>query len=621
MLGVESGFRKRGSQRDFIHMNVNYLKTQQETHKSDPKKFWKTISSIFPNNKASQSTIWLKDEGSKSTIAQREIPDYMNSFFTNVGPNLAKKCKGKWKYYGEVSEDDIPEFRTDVDEVIELCREIEPLKSSGIDELSSKICKDAFLALPDKLTHIFNCSLIQGIFPDEWKVAKVVPLFKGGNRELVNNYRPISLLPLPGKLLKKIVHKYLVKFFDDCEFLSAYQGGFRKGFSTVSTIADLTDDLFSEINKGNTTIAAFIDLKKAFDTVNTEILLRKLEKAGICNKTLDWCCSYLSDRSQRTIVNNLSSKTLDVTCGVPQGSVLGPLFFLVYINDIQGALQETNLRLYADDTVLYHSGVNATEATKPLQKGLDKFCEWCTSNKLSVNAQKTKVMAFGSRSKVKKAKNLAVFMNGEKLQTVPTYKYLGLILDSTLNYNHHIMTVVRTVLHKMTLLAKMKKYLKTDVAVHIYKSLLLPYLDYSDIVFHRSNSGNLDKLQRLQNRCLRICLGVERNFDSMKAHKTTVTPYLEDRRKAHTLNFMFIRKARKHLLNNREIRTRAHDAPLFQVEIPRCEAFKRSVGYHGALEWNNLDPPTRNTDSYLLFKFNRKKEMLKPLDLIRLNGN
>ena len=220
----------------------------------------------------------------------------MNSFFTNIGPKLAEQCNGN----GDILGSNIPEFYTDVEEVIYLCRQIEPLKSLGIDELSSKTCKDAFFGAAGKLTHIFNCSLSQGIFPDEWKVAKVITLFKGGDREQLGNYRPISLLLLPGKLLEKIVHKRFVDFFDECGFLSNYQGGYRKGFSTVSTIAELTDDLFAEINGVNTTIAAFIDLKKAFDTVNIGILLQKLNKAGIRNKTLDWCRSYLSNRAQRT---------------------------------------------------------------------------------------------------------------------------------------------------------------------------------------------------------------------------------------------------------------------------------------------------------------------------------
>ena len=602
--------------REIENLRVNFLKDQQTAHKNDPKKFWKSIASVFPNKRNSQTSIWLKNEDENTKLEQRDIPNYMNSFFTGIGPKLAKMHSANWEYFGRTSALDIPDLSTDVDEIIELCKDIEILKSSGIDGIASRICKDAFLVIPDKLAHLFNCSLQQGIFPDEWKAAGVVPLFKGGDRELVGNYKPVSLLPLPGKMLEKIVHSRFTNFFEEIGFLSNCQGGFRKGFSTVSTIADLTDDLFKEINLGRTTLAAFIDLKKAFDTVDCEILLKKLHKAGVRNSAYNWCVSYMSDRSQKTLANNMTSDSLNITCGVPQGSVLGPLFFLIYINDMQEALR-SNIKLYADDTILYQSGVNAHEAADLLQADLDRFCKWCSINKLSINTKKKKLMVFGSRSKVKKAKKVKVYVNGDKLQMVPTFKYLGFILDSTLNYNHHINSVIRTVLHKMTLLAKMKKYLKSDVATQIYRSMLLPYFDYADIIYHKSNSNDLVKLQRLQNRCLRICLGFDRRHSSARAHKVAAVPFLQDRRVAHVLKFMFIRKTRQHLLNNREIRTRAHDAPLFLIDIPRCEAFKRCVGYHGSIEWNALDIATRNTDSYLAFKFNRKKEMLKPLKLIR----
>ena len=170
-------------------------------------------------------------------------------------------------------------------------------------------------------------------------------------------------------------------------------------------------------------------------------------------------------------------------------------------------------------------------------------------------------MAFGSRSRVKKTKNTKIYPNGDMLQKVPTFTYLGLNLDPTLNYNHHISSVLRTVLHKMVLLSKLKKYLNNNVALLIYKSMLLPYFDYADVIYHRSNSGDLDKLQRLQNRCLCICIGYDRYFSSDRAHKLSKVPFLKDRQASHELNFMFNRKSNVALLNRREIRTRAHDAP------------------------------------------------------------
>ena len=281
----------------------------------------------------------------------------------------------------------------------------------------------------------------------------------------------------------------------------------------------MTDDLFTGINEGKTTLGAFINLKKAFDTVDFEILLKKENRAGIRDNTLKWCSSYLMGRSQRTLANGTLSDSLPTSCGVPKGSVLGPLLFLVYINDLQSAVANCNVKLYADDTVLYNFGNNVEDVTLNMQTSLNNFCQWCKVNKLTINTKKTKLMAFGSRSRVKRVKNVKIYLNGDLLQKVPTFKYLGVVLDPTLNYNQYISSIIRTVLHKMVLLAKLKKYLKNDVALQIYKSMLLPYIDYVDVIYHKSKSGELSKLQRLQNRCLRVCMGFDRFHNVDRAHK------------------------------------------------------------------------------------------------------
>ena len=208
---------------------------------------------------------------------------------------------------------------------------------------------------------------------------------------------------------------------------------------------------------GNTTLATFFDLRKAFDTVNIDILKKKLERSGIRNSVLRWCTNYLTNRYQCTFANGVTSGTLPVTCGVPQGSVLGPIFFLVFVNDVKGAINDCKIKLYADDPVLYQSGINCDEAVAKLQESVDLFANWCEVNSLISNIIKTKTMAFGSRQKVKKARKTEIRLGGENLKHVPSYKYLGLILDSTLNYNLHVNQVIHTVLHKLMLLSKMKK--------------------------------------------------------------------------------------------------------------------------------------------------------------------
>ena len=605
--------------RDLELLRSEFLKQKQEEHKTDHKKFWRVLGDIFPSKKSGSPTgpIWLKDKEKGLEVAAEQVPDFINKFFVNIGPKLASDKNDPWNYHGIRNLANIPDIETTREEVLNLCREINPMKSSGIDKLSSKICKDAFVVLPDKLAHIFNMSLREAIFPERWKSAKVVPLFKGGSREEVGNYRPVSLLSLPGKFLEKVVHTRISAFLGEHNFLSEHQGGFRKGHSTVSTIADLTDELFDEINRGKTTLAAFIDLSKAFDTVNTSILLAKLEQAGIRRNTLRWCKNYLTGRRQRTVANGASSGYLPVVCGVPQGSVLGPLFFLLYINDLENVMGDCNLKLYADDTVLYQSGDNCEEVEGRLQDSLNLFSKWCSANVLSINAKKTKLMAFGSRSKVKKCRRTKIMLNGERVKLVPSYKYLGVTLDPTLNYRQHVSSIIKCVQHKISLLGKVKRYLNNDVALKIYKSMILPYLDYADVIFCKANATDLDKLQKLQNRCLRLCMGQDRFFNTDRAHKNAETPFLADRRNAHTLNFMYKRKEmRGDLLNKREIRTRAHDAPLFKIIIPRCEAVKRSVGYFGAERWNALTPNVRNTNSYQEFKKLQKRDMLLPLNQI-----
>ena len=361
------------------------------------------------------------------------------------------------------------------------------------------------------------------------------------------------------------------------------------------------------MNKGLTSLAAFIDLSKAFDTVDHSILLKKLKCYGIDNANLAWCNNYLTERSQKTLANGNMSSTHAVSCGVPQGSVLGPLFFILYVNDVQYALRGSQIRLYADDTVIYSSGENTVELEASLQPALNKFAKWCGCNKLTLNASKTKLMAFGTRQKVKRAKRAQVKINGVPLEIVPSYKYLGVSLDSTLSFNYYVKSVVNMVAYKTSLLSKIRRYLTDTVALKIYKSMILPYFDYGDIIYNNSNQDGLDKLQRLQNRCLKICKKLDRRSNTKELHATAKCPMLLNRRSAHVNNFMYKRLSKPHLVDDRDIRTRAHEAPLFRVEVPKIEAFKRSIQYSGATQWNNLPAETRSIGSFTQFKAKQKQ--------------
>ena len=275
---------------------ANYFREEHIASLGDPKRFWRNINSVLPKCKGQSLIDSLVDQTTDDNISQDKAAGFINSFFANIGPNLAKDNNEIWSFAGVPNNDSIQDFYTDYEQVHKLCREIDITKSAGLDNMSSKFLKDAFLVLVPQLVYIFNLSLHSGCFPNEWKIAKVVPLLKGGDRGDVGNYKPISLLPVPGKMLERIVHTHVSSFLENTNVLCERQGGFRKGHSTTHSIADLTDDLFNNINGGKTTLAVFIDLKKAFDTINHEILIKKLNLLGIKGQTLNWLKNYLHNR-------------------------------------------------------------------------------------------------------------------------------------------------------------------------------------------------------------------------------------------------------------------------------------------------------------------------------------
>ena len=387
-----------------------------------------------------------------------------------------------------------------------LVKNIDISKSSGIDKISSKCLRDAIMiVLNSQLSHIFDVSLKNCYFPKSWKVATIVPLFKNGKRNDVSNYRPVSLLPIPGKILEKVIHLHnITNFLEKNNILCNRQGGFRKNHSTLSSITDFPNDLFNAINTHNLTKATFFFyLKKAFDTVDHYILIRKLEKMGIRGKLLRWIENYLNERVQKTICNNTVSTVNNVLCGVPKGSILGPLLFLVYINDIENIIENAKFQLYADDTVIYSSSKNVAEIETNLQKNINNFSNWCEINKLTINTKKTKIMVL---DQVKKYSNVNLNVMGERLQVVPTYKYLSINLDQTLNFNYHLKYIANLISHKLYVFCKIRKYLNDHAALTVYKTMILPYFDYGDAIFMFSKSPILKKLDRLHLRGLKISI-------------------------------------------------------------------------------------------------------------------
>ena len=586
---------------------ADFIKEQLTTHSNDQKKFWKNIQEVLPTKSHSNRAISLIDDNDQ-LIETENVADYINQFFTDIGPNLAKDCQSNWTYPGGTCEESLSNIHTTTDEIIEICKNININKASCVDDVSSEILKDVFLAVPEKLCLFFNNCFNAATIPDSWKYAKITPLPKGGNSQLVSNYRPISLLPLLSKLIEKIVHKRLYEHLTEHDLLDKRQGGFRPGHSTVKTCAYFTEDLYIANNNNEVTIAVYIDAMKAFDTVNHQILIKKLQKFGIAGRLLNWLINYLTNRKQCTIANDIVSEYRDITYGVPQGSVLCPLLFLIYINDISNSVFNSKISMYADDTVIYISHSDMKTAISLIQSDLDNLYTWCNRNKLTINCKKTKYCLYGMRSAIKRSKMLDIqlSLNTNILERVCSYRYLGLILDEHLTYNKHIKEMNKLISHKLYLLSKIRRYITQDACINIFKTMVLSVIEYCDIVYAGTTQTNLSAIDKLFYRGLRICL----NYNNMISRKLLcnqcmVAP-LKDRRNAHLLLFMHKQLNQDHLLKGKVANTRLQSGPVFKTYKPNNEKAKLSVLYRGAIKWNGINANSRNL-SFKDFKLYQKK--------------
>ena len=365
------------------------------------------------------------------------------------------------------------------------------------------------------------------------------------------------------------------------------------------------------MNNNETTIAIYIDAMKAFDTVNHEILLKKLKHFGLKGKCAKWLKNYLSERKQCTIANDTVSNLEIITCGVPQGSVCGPLLFLLYINDITKSLKNCKVSLYADDTVLYYSSHNLNQAITIVQEDLVKLSQWCNKNRLTINCKKTKYCVYGMRSVIKKSKTIDMILslNNTVLERVCSYKYLGFILDDQLNFNKHMSEMINIVSHKLYLLSRIRRYLTTEACILVFKTMVLSIMEYGDIIYAGTSKMNLDKIENLFYRGLRICDGSFVAKSRMQLCTETNITTLDKRRNVHLLLFMHKQCNKVELLKKTKFRTRLHKAPVFKTYKPNNEKARQNIIYRSANAWNILPSYVRNYD-FKDFKNKLKRDML-----------
>ena len=482
--------------------------TGKKAKKSDPPSYFKKkIESLDRKN---STQIKISDD---QTIANE-----FNNYFANVGPNLSTKIKYKGKktveYYLKSQTTKRFEFELTTDEeILAIIKTLDPKTSRGYDNISPKMLIQMAGMLHSVLRLIINKSLMTGIFPDKLKIAIVSPIYKGKESDPHEfcNYRPISLLPTISKVFERVVHKQLYEYMNQNNFLNNSQYGFRPKHATEYAAMEFVDKTMSEIENGKIPLSIFLDLSKAFDTLDHTILLNKLHHYGIRGVYLKWFSSYLNDRIQHVTYNGKKSHSQKITTGVPQGSVLGPLLFLIYINDISEASKHFHAIMFADDTSLLStlqtfftfkpkSNDDITTLGRRISYELSLINDWLQINKLSLNVDKTKYMIFHNVQKnVSLYEQLTLEFNGEKIKRTKTFNFLGIVVNEQLTWNSHITHLSSKINPVVGLLHRLKYQLPTNILKMIYNSLILSRLHYANIIW----GGRPSSLIKLNKKALR----------------------------------------------------------------------------------------------------------------------
>ena len=487
----------------------NHYSNLLTQHKNNLKESWNIMKEIISKKKAKYGLPTKISINGVSISEPKLIAENFNDYFSNIGKKLASKVGKASKSYKDFLTFTETEFKFNdltQHELKDSFNSLKTGKSPGIDKYHVDVVYKLYKELSVPLTHIFSLSLKTGVFPSLLKIAKVIASFKTGDTEDIGNYRPISILSVFSKLLERIVFERLYKFFDKLQLFFSKQFGFRKNSSIDFGIVDLTQSIQKNFEKKKYTLGVFIDFSKAFDTVDHDILINKLFSYGIKNTELKWFQSYLSNRRQCIHYDVGITQYANVTYGVPQGSILGPLLFIIYVNDMYKAVNKLNVIMFADDTNLFISGKNIKEIFKSMNDQLSSINNWFKANKLSLNIDKTHYTFFVSKRQEDDIplKLPELRINNEIIKRKYHVKFLGVFIDDTLSWKKHINMVEEKMSKNIGVISRARKYLNNAAMKSLYYAFIHPYIVFGNIAWASVNRTKLDKIKKLQNRAIRI---------------------------------------------------------------------------------------------------------------------
>ena len=583
----------------------NKLRSDLNNSSRSSKCWWRTVKHFMNKNHSTTVPSLIHDgKHIPDSLSKAEI---FNSFFLEQS-----KVDSSSASLPEITDSPVSSLDSitiSETEVLDVLLSLDTSKASGPDGISAKLLKEAAPAISPSLTKLFNTSLANKKFPLAWKQANVSPLHKKGPDNLCNNYRPVSLLSCTGKVFEKIVFKNVFNFFRDNTVISAHQSGFIPGDSTINQLLLLYHELCLAVDQQKEVRIIFLDISKAFDKVWHPGLLHKLRKAGIMGDLLAWFSDYLRNRCQRVVINGQSSSWGKICAGVPQGSVLGPLMFLIYINDIVNVVR-SNIKMFADDTSLYLTVDNPITAAQTLNMDLSDIDQWSKDWLVTFNALKTDSMLISRRAQT--PTHPPILFQGHVLQDVAQHKHLGVTLRSDLRWSDHIADISTKSTKLINIMKSLKFTLDRKTLDTIYTSFIRPILEYGSLVWSGCTAQDEDKLESIQLNAARIVTGAMHGTSNAKLYEETGWLTLAKRREISNLTFMYklVHKLAPDpvcsILSTASFAGTHTYATRQQFDLPhfraRTDLFDKSFYPSTIRLWNQLPLEIRNSDSIRKFK-------------------
>jgi len=542
----------------------------------------------------------LEDQSGRLCMEPKEMGEILNGFFASV---FTEETGMEATEIGQTGREVMEPLQIEGEEVLAVLRQIRVDKSPGPDRVFPRTLREASVELAGALADIFKMSVLTGEVPDDWRVAHVVPLFKKGSKRNPGNYRPVSLTSVVGKLLEGVIRDRIYKYLDRQGLIRESQHGFVRGRSCLTNLLEFFEEVTRKVDEGKAVDVVYLDFSKAFDKVPHGRLVRKVQSLGIHGEVVNWIRHWLNGRSQRVVVEDCFSGWRPVTSGVPQGSVLGPLLFVIYINDLDDNVVNW-ISKFADDTKI-GGVVDSEEGFQSLQRDLDQLEKWAEKWQMEFNADKCEILHFGRTNQSRKYR-----LNGRTLKSAVEQRDLGIQVQNSLKVTSQVDRVVKSAFGTLAFINRSIEYKSWSVMVRLYKALVRPNLEYCVQFWSPSYRKDVNKIERVQRRFTRMLPGLEKLSYRERLNRLGLYS-LERRRMRGDLIEVYkilmgidrVNASRLFPLRRREKKTRGHGLRVkgekFKGNIRGGFFTQRVVGV-----WNELPDKVVNAGSLLTFKKN-----------------